>query len=750
MTRRDRLSSLARHGQALKERGQLEARRVLRRLRGGNAPSATPLFLQTDQNECGVVCLRIVLAHYGVHVPMAELRKSCGTSRQGFRLDYIAKTARRFGLKASGVAADATRLSKLPMPLIALWNFSHLVVVESVVDDEVQINDPALGRIFVSRKEFEDGYSGVALIAAKGPDFAPVGRPATIWSNLARRLEGSRRPFLFVVLASLGLVVPGWLLPSFTRQFVDNYFTDRQEYWLWPMVIGILVTLALQAAFTFLQQSSLARLQTKFAMTWSARFYYHLLRLPLSFFAERHAGDLSNRFKYVDRVAGLVAGQLTIGLMNLVSVAFYGVIMLLYDVGLALLSFVTVGLGWLVLSRGIRHAGEASERWYVERGGFFGSALTLLTHREQFKANGSEGAMFTQLVGRHARVIEANQRQEWRRILLRAGTRGFEAVHAVLVLVYGSHLIMTGDFTMGMLIAYQVLTVSFITPVVAIIGLNTRLYEAKAMMGAMDEVMEHPMASEFAEDAVAGSPAALVAWSGGITLEDVSFGYNPFDPPVIEGVSLTIPPGARVALVGASGSGRTTLGHLIAGLHRPSSGRISFNGRPIETIPRREFRGQVALLEQSGLLFDTTLRNNLTLWDETIPEEQMVAAAKAAMAHDLIIEREGGYDHMVVANGTNFSSGEIQRLEIARVLAQRPSILILDEGTSFLDAVVEAQVVENVRRLGITCIFIAHRLSTVRTCNQIVVFDRGRVAEQGTHEELMSLGGHYSRLVESW
>lgn len=718
----------------------------------------TPLLLQTEPHECGVVCLSIVLATHGVHVPVSELRQSCGTGREGFRMDYLAQTARLYGLKAKGVAAAPGKLANMPYPLIALWNFEHLVVVEALSPQTVSLNDPASGRTVISRDEFDKAYSGVVLVLSKGADFKPVGSKTSLAATLARRLQGSRGAFLFVVLASLGLILPGWLLPSFIRQFVDQYLTDRQEYWLIPLLIGMVLAVMLRGAFTHLQQSSLSRLQSKLAMTWGTTFFWHMLRLPLSFFSERHHGDLSNRFKYADRVALLVAGQLTEGLMNLISVLFYGLIMIQYDWGLAGISFVTMALGWLLLSPTVRKTGEASERWYLERGSFFGTALNGLKLRDQFKVNGSEGALFSRLAARHARVIGANQVQERQRILLRAGTSAFSALHGVLVLAYGAELIMSGQFTVGMLIAYQVLAVSFIMPVVAMIGLNTRLHEAKAMLGAMDEIMEHPIADEFVREqslsqaSTSGKPGpeAPSSWRGRIEIENLSFAFNPFDAPVIDGIDLTIEAGSRVALVGPSGCGRSTFGRLIAGLYTPTNGDIRFDGKALTRIHRAEFRNHVTMLQQTEILFDTSLRDNLTLWDETLPEEQMVAAAKAAMIHDVIVTREGGYDHVVSANGANFSSGERQRLEIARVLAQRPRVLILDESTSYLDALVEARIMENIRRLGVTSIFIAHRLSTIRDCDLIVFMDRGRIIEQGTHEELMQTGWHYPHLVKNW
>ncbi|MBF0093497.1 MAG: ATP-binding cassette domain-containing protein [Alphaproteobacteria bacterium] len=722
----------------------------------------TSPLLQTEPHECGVVCLSIVLSYHGVHIPVSELRQTCGTGREGFRMDYLAQTARLYGLKAKGVAAASGKLAHMPFPLIALWNFEHLVVVEAISSQTVSLNDPASGRIDVSREAFDEAYSGVALVFSKGAEFKPLGNRPRLATALAARLKGSRRAFLFVVVSSLGLIVPGWLLPSFIRQFVDQYLTDRQEYWLFPLLIGMALVVMLRGGFTHLQQDSLSRLQTKLAMTWGATFFWHMLRLPLNFFSERHHGDLSNRFKYADRVALLVAGQLTEGVMNLVSVVFYGLIMLQYDVGLAGISFVTVALGWLLLAPMAHHVGEASERWYLERGNFFGTALNGLKLREQFKIGGNEGALFSRLAARHARVIGANQSQERQRILLRAGTGAFGALHGILVLVYGAELIMTGRFTVGMLIAYQVLAVGFIMPVVAMIGLNTRLHEAKAMLGAMDEIMEHPIADEFAREqslpralpqaAVQEQPPpeAGPSWRGRIEVENVTFAFNPFDAPVIEGINLTIEAGARVALVGPSGCGRSTFARLIAGLYTPTGGDIRFDGKALKTIPRAEFRNHVTMLQQSEILFDTSLRNNLTLWDDSLPEEQMVAAAKAAMIHEVIVTREGGYDHEVSANGANFSSGERQRLEIARVLAQQPRVLIMDESTSYLDALVEARIMENIRRLGMTSIFIAHRLSTIRDCNLIVYMERGRIVEQGTHEDLMKNGWHYPHLVETW
>lgn len=717
----------------------------------------TPNMLQTEPHECGVVCLAVILAFHGVHQTLSRLRRDSGTGREGFRLDYLAKTARTYGLKSRGLAIETGKLATLPLPFIALWNFQHLVVVEGVGQKVCFLNDPAKGRIRVQRKTFDEAFSGVVLVFSKEPHFKPVGHPQTVMSGLLRRLQGSRTPFLFVVLSSLGLIIPGWLLPTFIRQFVDSYLTDRQEYWLIPLMIGMGLTVVLRGVFTLLQQSSLARLQTKLAMSWGSSFFWKMLRLPLDFFSERSHGDLSNRFKYADRMAGLVAGQLTMGLMNLISLVFYGAIMAQYHLGLACMSFVTMGLGWGLLGHRLVETGLATEKWYLQRGNFLGSALNGLKLKEQFKTCGTEGVLFNQLVGRHSLVIGANQRLERQRIFMRAGILSFDALHGVLVLVYGAHLIMSGEFTVGTLIAYQTLAVSFSIPVIAIIGLSTRLYEAKAMLTGIDEVMTHPNADEFSRVDV--SPSLPLhskvlhkpfSWRGQIEIRDLSFSFSPFSPPVLDKITLSIAAGSRVALVGSSGSGRSTLGRLIAGLYDPSKGQVLFDGRPLQSIPRKEFRSHIAMLEQSGLLFDTSLRSNLSLWDDTLPEEDIVAAAKAAMIHEVILERPGGYDHVVSGNGSNFSSGECQRLELARVLAIKPTVLIMDESTSSMDALIETQVMENIRRLGITCIFIAHRLSTIRDCDLIVVLENGRVVEEGNHESLIELGNRYHRLITSW
>ena len=728
--------------------------------RTGTRRVRTPTVLQMEVVECGAACLSMVLGYFGRHVPLETLRYECGVSRDGTKASNIVKAARKFGLKAKGFSLEPSDLGDYALPMIVFWNFNHFVVVEGFSPGQVFLNDPATGPRMISDAEFNTAFTGVTLVFEPGPEFQKGGKRPSVWDGLLSRLQGARTGFAFVSLTTLSLVVPGLLIPSFSRIFVDYYLVQGFHNWLTPLLLGMIATAALRGGLTWLQRHYLLRLQTKLAVTGAANFFWHVLRLPVGFFAQRYGGEVGARVGLTDRLALLIAGDLTITVMSIAVMLLYAIIMVQYDWVLTLIAIIFAGLNLAAFAMVSQRLEDRSQKLLLDESKMLGTVMQGLQMMESFKASGTENLFFARWAGYHAKVVNSEQALARVRLLLSMSPVLLTTLGSTAILVVGGFRVMSGLISLGTLVALQSLMTSFTAPVIGLVQLGNQLQEARGDIVRLDDILAHDLDPAFSETApqwnvpsasnpdvpAAPRPAKL---SGQLTLVDVTFGFLPTEPPLIQGLSLTIDPGDRIALVGGSGSGKSTAGKLIAGLYHAWNGQILFDGIPIDEIPRSVLRNSLALVDQDIALFEGNISDNISLWDTTMAEEQIVMAARHAAIHNEINLRPDSYDHVVTEGGRNFSGGQRQRLEIARALAGNPSILLLDEATSALDAVAEKEVMDNIRLRGCSCIIIAHRLSTIRDCDEIIVLDRGLVAERGNHESLLRAGGLYSQLVES-
>jgi len=709
----------------------------------------TPTLLQMEAVECGAAALGIVLHHHGRHPPLEELRVECGVSRDGSKASDILRAARRYGCDAKGMRLEPVAALRLAVPFIAHWNFNHFLVVEGVRGRTVFLNDPATGPRGVTLAEFDAAFTGIALIVTPGLEFRRDAPPAGALRQFIPLLRQAGSAAPLSALIGLLLIVPGLLIPAFTKIFVDEVLIQEKTDWLRPMIAIMIATALVYGVLTWIQRLVLLRAQTALAISGSARFLWHLLRLPVEFFTQRHPGDVANRMTANDRLAAIAAGQLGGAAVDAATAVFYALVMLSLDVPLALacIGLATVNLAvWKLVARRREDAGR---RLAQDLGRFESATVTGILAIETLKATATDDDYFARWAGLQANH-NVNQRQLAGYGLVTSGVEPLIAgLTTAAILGIGGLRVVEGDMTVGTLIAFQMLVQSFMGPLAALVGAFGALVEAKADLARVGDVMRHPRAHSFAQPAEDGPVKRLEGGrlEGRVTLEGISFGYQRHGPPLIEDFSLEVAPGARVALVGGSGSGKSTVAKLIAGLHQPWSGAIRFDGVPMDAAPRSSLVASVGVVGQEIHLMAGSVRENLSMWDGTVSDRALSAALADAAMMEAVAARPRGLSGLVDEAGANFSGGQAQRLAIARALARNPSILILDEAMSALDPLTEQRIDEAIRRRGCTCIVVAHRLSTVRDADEIIVLDRGRVVERGSHDALIARDGHYRRLM---
>ncbi len=708
----------------------------------------TPTVLQMEMTECGAAALGSVLAYHGRRVPLEELRAACGVSRDGSKAGNVARAARRYGLEAVGMRRDVDELLGGTFPVIVFWNFNHFLVVEGASRTKVWLNDPATGPRTVSREEFADGFTGVSLEFKKSATFSRGGASAGILSALTGRLKGMRSAIAVVAWISVMLVIPGVVVPGLTAAFVDKVLVQHFTGWLSPLLIGLAVTVLVNMVLRSLQGVVLLRVELRLALEQSARFTWHVLTLPVAFFNQRHSGDLVNRIDANDRVATLLARDFGNAAANCLTAGFLGAVMISYDVTLAAIVLGGAALN-VVLVRLLRGSlSSAAHRLQMEQARLFSASVVGLQSIETLKATGGENDFFSRWAGYHARTVNSEQKLAIYQQSIDLLPPILLGLTSAAVLGIGAMKVMQEDLTLGILVAFQGLLTSFAAPVQQMVGVAAKVEEASADLSRLDDVLNYKPDWRFtpAADGPARAPASARA-AGRLTMQGVSFSYDALEPPMIEHFSLDVAPGQWVALVGESGSGKSTLGKLITGLLQPRDGEIRIDGHTLPAWGRERLSRIVASVDQDIRLFAGTVVENVTFWDDSADHDQLIAAIDDAGLTSAVRAMPGNFKGAIEDGGRNLNGGERQRLEIARALVRNPAILVLDEATSGLDAMSESEILTAIRRRGMTCILVAHRLSTIRDCDEIIVLERGKVVERGTHASLLAAAGAYARLI---
>ena len=713
-----------------------------------------PQVMQMEALECGAACLTMILAYYGRWVPLEQVRADCGVSRDGSKASNVLKAARSYGLAAKGMTYSTKALrEKVTFPCILFWNFNHFVVLTGFKGKYAYINDPARGQIKVPMAEFEDSFTGVTLVFEKTDAFEEGGSKPNTLKYARDRLEGLGMPIAFVMLTAAITSLVAVVSTSMSSVFADRILTQENPDWLVP-VIGLMLALAIvSGVISILNAMYLMRIQGKIAVVSSSRFMRHLLHLPVGFYAQRMVGDLQQRQSANETIAFQLIGQLAPVIVNGVMLVFYLIIMLQYSVLLTLIGLLTVAIN-TILGRYIsKKRVNISRSAAASNGKLYATTVSGVEMIETIKAAGAENGYFSRWAGYQAAVNEAAVRTTKLNQYLGAVPAFMGTLTNIIVLVLGIYLIVNQLFTPGMLLAFQGFLGAFMAPVNQLIELGQTVQEMRTQMERVEDVMRYeadvPEELEAEEETEAVSEFGREKLGGRVDIEGLTFGYSPLEPPLIENFDLHLKPGQWVALVGGSGCGKSTVTKLVSGLYEPWAGEIKFDGTPLKEVPHAVLRGSFAVVDQDIVTFDDTVSDNVKLWDHSIEDYEVIMACRDADIHDVISQREGGYSSRILPGGRNFSGGQLQRLEIARVLAQDPTIIVLDEATSALDAQTEASVIKRIRDRDITCIVVAHRLSTIRDCDEIIVLDDGKVVERGTHDELLALNGTYAELVRN-
>ena len=714
------------------------------------ARSTTPNILQMEAVECGAAALAMILGYYRRYIPLTQLRRECGVSRDGSKASNVIKAARLHGLNAKGYSKSLEQVKELNFPCIVFWEFNHFLVVEGVHGDKVFLNDPAVGHRVLTFEEFDHGFTGVVLQFEPGDEFETVGKAASALPGLWQRVQGNLPGLGYMVLLGLLLVIPGLAMPAMTKIFLDEVISMGRTNWFRPLIVAMVVSLLLQMVLTGGQLYLLRRINLSLSARLTTQFFSHLLRLPLSFYTQRYAGDIVNRTSLNEKVSGVLTGQLSTTLVQLFTMVIYGAILMFYSVSLTLIGVTSGVLNLFILWRVSKSRTEANMRMAKEQGMVGATAIAGISSMETIKSSSLEDSFFARWSGYFANATNSTQKLACSTQLTQMPVTFTNTLTGVLILVIGSFSVIRGEMSIGMLVAFQSLMQSFLAPITAIMSLGTAIQEMRGDVLRLDDVLQNPCPPEVDTAATvpqSGAVSQRVRTSGRLQLRGITFGYSPLEKPIIEEFDLEIIPGQRVALVGGSGSGKSTIARIVCGLYDAWDGEILLDQDRIDTLPPAIRHNSLAIVEQEVLLFEGTVRENLTLWDDTVPRQRIEDACRDAAIWEDVLKLPGGLKAPLKEGGNNLSGGQRQRLEIARALVNSPSLLVMDEATSALDTETEMIIDQNIRRRGCACLIIAHRLSTIRDCDEIIVMERGKAVERGTHDQLWEQGGKYAELI---
>ncbi len=712
-----------------------------------NGKVKVPVVMQMEALECGAASLTMILAYYGKWIPLEQVRADCGVSRDGSNAKNILKAARSYGLAAKGYRYEPEGLRENgKFPCIIHWNFNHFVVLDGFKGSKAYLNDPAKGSYSVPMEIFDKSFTGICLMFEPAESFEPGGTPKSILTFAKKRLKEAKTAMMFVALTTLITALFGIITPAFSRIFMDRLLTGENPEWFLPFIFALGGISVIQLIVEWIKAVYSLKINGQLSAVGSTAYMWKVLRMPMEFFSQRMAGDIQQRQRMNASVAQSLAETFAPLALNTVMLVFYFVVMLRYSLILTLVGVASIVINFVV-SRIISNKRINITRVQLrDAGKLAGATVTGIEMVETIKASGAENGFFEKWASYQASVNTQQVRFERLNQYLGMIPELVSSLANIAVLILGVYFTINGKFTVGMIMAFQGFLGSFTAPAQTLISAGQTLQEMRTQMERVEDVMEYPTDVNCSRDGILEA-AEYSKLSGSVELKNVTFGYSRLAKPLIRDFNLTLKTGSRVAFVGTSGCGKSTLSKLISGLYQPWEGEILFDGKPIEKIDRSVFTGSLAVVDQDIILFEDTIANNIKMWDGSIEDFEIIMAARDAQLHEDIMQRDGGYSYKITEGGKDFSGGQRQRMEIARVLAQDPTIIIFDEATSALDAKTEFEVVKSIKDRGITCIVVAHRLSTIRDCDEIIVLDNGEVVERGTHDELYARGGVYTQLV---
>lgn len=707
----------------------------------------TPTIYQMEATECGAASLSMIFAYFGKYLPLEQMRIETGVSRDGCNAGNIMRAAKKYGFECHGYRKEPKALKSIETPCIIHWNFNHFVVFEGFKGKYAYINDPAMGRRKLTFDELDECFTGVVLTFKTTAEFKKEKRPNTLFKFMNQRISGQQGTMFKLLFIGILLVFPGLMLPVLSQVFLDDILSDGNTNWFFGLMVFMFSAIILQAGLTLYRNKILVRLQKKMVLLSAREFLYNMFRLPISFFDQRYVGDLSGRVSNNANVSSFLAGDLAETILNIFIAVFYLILLVIYSPILTAIAVSTVIINMIIVKVTSNAISSGAVKLQQDAGKLSGAVCAGISIIDTIKASGAETEYTGRILGYSAKMITQEQKLSRFQQISGAVPEAVKMFADILILLAGGLLVINGKMTIGMLTAFTALFGSFSSPIEKLVGFVKNIQTAKADINRVEDIVNYRSDNKFDDSNKKADIKTKL--NGTVELRNISFGYSKLKPPIVSDFNFTIECGSSIAFVGSSGCGKSTVSKIVSGLYEPWTGEIMFDGIPGKKVPNEVLNASVSTVSQNITLFSGTVRDNLTMWNSKISEEDMIAAAKDACIHDIISQKPGAYDFKLSEGGSNLSGGQRQRLEIARALATNPTILIMDEATSALDPVVEKQIMDNIKRRGCTCIIVAHRLSAIRDCGQIIVMSSGKIVQRGTHEELSAVEGNYRTFIQN-
>lgn len=703
----------------------------------------TPSILQMDATECGAVSLAIILAYYGLHMSSEVMREACGVTRDGSKAINIIKAARNLGMNAQGKRInDLDTLCYMPTPFIIFWKFEHFLVVEGIIKNKVYINDPATGPRMMPIEEFDKGFTGVVLQLSPGEQFKPSGKKEkSVFGLLSDYLKGDYKELTYLLLATAILAIPQASLALFVEFFVDKILINNQRQWMLGFALSMVFTIICSIFLLWIQQYYLVLYKLRFAIKRTPEFFNKLLHLPMSFYMQRSTGDIANRLHIFDDIAKKITAGFSDIILNSLIILIYSSLIFLIN---STIGFITVFITILCLASIVftkRVIIDLGRRYSQDQAKIYSIEYSGVQMIEELKFMSGENRFFMRWLNFKSKMVDSQQSIDIYSSLISLLPSTLYFLNLVLLIILGSHFVIQGSMTVGGVIAVYTLLLLFPGPVVSIVDNLLRINELKASLIRVNDVsLSH-------KPKVQNSELECIESDNLLDIKGVYFGYSKLEAPILSAIDISIKKGDAVAITGLSGGGKSSLLNLSCGLYEPWLGEIYFLGKNIKSYSSSDLFKLVAYVDQNIFLFEGTIRDNLTMWDNSIDDDTINNALINACIYD-VVTLKGGLEYKIQEGGRNISLGQAQRIEIARALIKKPQLILLDEATSALDSVTEAKIYENLRTINCSFLIVAHRLSAIKHCDEIIVIENGEIIERGGHEALIKINGRYKQFLE--